>query len=388
LLFYHILTVRPQLFTYLLFLATLCVLKRVEGGRTRWLLALPPLFALWINLHGGVLAGWGVLVAWSVSHLFIRWLKPARTNSSTMPAIVAALLLSTAALLVNPYGFLLPDLLVKTATVARPDIEEWRSLAESRYHFIGYLALLSASFWGIVSSRRSPKPALLVVYLITAVTPLLAIRHLPLFAIASVVLAGESIAESWNRLPSGITLGVINHRSDRIERGVAVFSLAAGLLFLACSAPNYGCIPIPTRLVGSFPARAVAVLKRTEGARNLVTHFNWGEYVIWHLGPRIKVSIDGRRETVYSEEMQAVNHRFARGEGDWAAIIRRPETDLVLMPRGSAAFNLMALCSEWAGVYDDPLCGIFARRGAAWAQEITKVSAPDVACDAEGLCFP
>ena len=56
-------------------------------------------------------------------------------------------------------------------------------------------------------------------------------------------------------------------------------------------------------------------------------HFDWGEYVLWHLSPQIKVSIDGRRETVYSDPIYAENLRFTSGLGDWDAILKRHPTD-------------------------------------------------------------
>ncbi|MEE9569621.1 MAG: hypothetical protein V3W37_09560, partial [Candidatus Binatia bacterium] len=62
-------TVRPQAFTYLLFLLVLLLVHQIDGGRIRWLWATPPLFALWVNLHGGFLAGMGIFVLWSFSHL-------------------------------------------------------------------------------------------------------------------------------------------------------------------------------------------------------------------------------------------------------------------------------------------------------------------------------
>ncbi len=46
--------------------------------------------------------------------------------------------------------------------------------------------------------------------------------------------------------------------------------------------------------------RAVALLKQSGAGGNMAVPFDWGEYVLWHLGPAIKVSIDGRRETLYS----------------------------------------------------------------------------------------
>jgi hypothetical protein len=383
LLFYHVLTVRPQLFTYLLFLATLLTLERVESGRHRWLAVFPPLFALWINLHGGVLAGWGALLVWSGTHLALRQRNGAAAPGPPRAWILATLFASTAALLVNPYGYVLPEMLIRTATVARPDIVEWQSVAESRYHFLAYLVLLAASLFGLIFANRTRKPALVVVFLITAIMPLVAIRHLPLFAIAAVVLAGEFIAATWNRWPAGP-----GETSTRLERGLVVLSAAGGLLFLAFSLPNYLCMPIVTRLLGSFPARATAVLGKTTSSGNLVTHFNWGEYVIWHAGPRIRVSIDGRRETIYPDRVRDENSLFARGEGDWVAILRRPETDLALVPRGTPPFNLLLLTPDWVAAYQDPLCAIFARKGSAWERQISGLSPPAVPCDGEGLCFP
>ena len=53
---------RPQIFTALALAMELWILREVHRGKWGWALALPPLFALWINTHGGVLAGMIVLV--------------------------------------------------------------------------------------------------------------------------------------------------------------------------------------------------------------------------------------------------------------------------------------------------------------------------------------
>jgi hypothetical protein len=61
-------TIRPHLFTYLGFFAVLLVIHAVEYGRSWWLLAMPVVFALWVNLHGGFLAGAAVLGSWGLVH--------------------------------------------------------------------------------------------------------------------------------------------------------------------------------------------------------------------------------------------------------------------------------------------------------------------------------
>jgi len=61
-------TVRPHLFTYICF-ALLFMLWQAERGRFQWLWGLPLLFVLWPNLHGGFLAGVGILLHWLLVHL-------------------------------------------------------------------------------------------------------------------------------------------------------------------------------------------------------------------------------------------------------------------------------------------------------------------------------
>ncbi len=55
LLMRNFITIRPQMFTALSFSALILVLVSVESGKHFAIYALPPLFATWVNLHGGVL---------------------------------------------------------------------------------------------------------------------------------------------------------------------------------------------------------------------------------------------------------------------------------------------------------------------------------------------
>jgi hypothetical protein len=383
LLFYHVLTVRPHIFTYILFLATLIILEKAETGRDRWLLLLPPIFVIWVNLHGGFLVGMGVLIAWSLTHLFLAHRHQSQPFAPSPARVLCVLVGCSLALLVNPYGYKLLELLLRTATVPRPEIEEWKSVTEVKYHFFVYLLLALTSFFSLSLTGRARRPALLIIYLMTAVLPLLAIRHLPLFAIALVVINGEFLGELSDRLPGSRAGG-----KRSIDRAIALISVVAGALLLAGSLANYRCILLVTRLVGPYPARAAAVLQQTSPAGNLACHFNWGEYLIWHVGPRLKVSIDGRRETIYSDAVYEENGRFARGEGDWNALIRRPETDLVIVPKGTPPFNLLVLTQDWTAAYEDAVCVIFARKGSTWQREISRIAPAELPCDGDGLCFP
>lgn len=57
----------------------------------------------------------------------------------------------------------------------------------------------------------------------------------------------------------------------------------------------------------------MARLRATSVEGRLAVHFDWGQYALWHLAPRLKVSWDGRRETLYSAEVQEIQKAVASG---------------------------------------------------------------------------
>jgi hypothetical protein len=102
---------------------------------------------------------------------------------------------------------------------------------------------------------------------------------------------------------------------------------------------------------------------------NVAVHFNWGEYLLWHAGPRVKVSMDGRRETVYSDATYHHNTQFIDGVGEWDRLLARHslaprgETNLALVPAGTAVYHLMASHPDWELVMESGPAALFGRRG-------------------------
>jgi hypothetical protein len=96
-----------------------------------------------------------------------------------------------------------------------------------------------------------------------------------------------------------------------------------------------GCIPpLPS---AALDVRAVEALAATTGPARLVTFFDWGQYAIWHLGPRIRVSMDGRRETVYSDARLAEHDAVVQGTADGLAALASWNAEYVWLPASSRA---------------------------------------------------
>ena len=372
-------TLRPQIFTYLGFLAVLLIIHSAEHGRQRWLWATPIVFALWVNVHGGVLAGAGVVGLWGLARLIglVRSGRPEWERQALGLGLVLAV--SGLALLLNPYG---PDLvmfLLRTATVPRPEISEWAPVKIASQFGLTYLALVGMTCFSIAFGVRRRNPVLVMILIGLAMAPLVAVRHLPLFALAVIVLAGPHLAAAWDRwLPD---------ESGRAPLAMSLLPLGGAVLCIVMAIPNFRCIHLePWNF--TFPVRAVGLLKQSGVEGNLATMFNWGEYAIWHLGPRIKVSIDGRRETVYSDEIRRMALNFQHGRAQWDAVLREPATDMALVQAETPAENLLRLDPGWVLVYHDQLSRLFARTESPLREIISNTRPPDVSVDGEGECFP
>jgi hypothetical protein len=125
---------------------------------------------------------------------------------------------------------------------------------------------------------------------------------------------------------------------------------------------NLQQIRIPNEPAPFFPDRPVSIIKQSQVDGNLAVEFNWGEYVIWHLGPKIQVSMDGRRETVYPDEIYKMNQAFIYGFDDWDEVLDDYDSHMALVFQSKAAYNLLSLKKGWELIYEDASSALFAER--------------------------
>ncbi len=383
-------TVRVHLFTYACFFLFLLVLDAADRGRPGWLVLLPPLCALWANLHPGVLAGLAVLVVWCAAHLAMELARTRRLASLLRPPSLwlwLTVLACVLATLVNPFGVHLLVLMAVNVPAPRPEITEFQPIRIASVEGLAYLLLLTTCVAGLLYTRRKRSPALVVVFACMALAPLLAVRHAPLFALAAAVLAGEHLADAWTRWRP---IGAAGAARDPLAgRGwiLPVACLAAVAVLLGLGGLHCRCLRFDPQQ--PFPARAVKVLQDSGAKGRMAVFFDWGDYVLWYLSPQVLVSVDGRRESTYSEEVYAENMRFTYGTGDWDELIDRHPTDLVLIGKTFPVYNLMKQKRGWLVVYEDGLCAVFTPDKSPLGQALRKARIPeDVPPTGAGLCFP
>lgn len=362
-------TFRPQIFTVLCAMVLMLVIVAVERGGTRLLWILPPLFVLWTNLHGGALAGLAILGAWAVVHAVVakgraRWWPLAAFAGSVLGAMV------------NPEGWGRLRFLLETATVSRPEIQDWQSLDLTSPVGILYLLLAGVCVAALVVDRSNLDLSIVLPLLALMAAPLVAWRHLQLAAVAICVLGASYIANLSSRL--GSTEPAPGSKGLRVTAvalsgAVVLSSLGFGTL-TPCIEVVAAQFEVPQRAVGSWAG--------VDPSGNAVVSFNWGEYLRWQLGPEVQVSMDGRRETVYTEAVYQANLSFVEGEDDWDVLLGLAPTDWILAPAASPAVDLVEETGEWTLAYEDDIAVLF-------SPEPVKVTPrDDLPTDGNGSCFP
>jgi hypothetical protein len=85
------------------------------------------------------------------------------------------------------------------------------------------------------------------------------------------------------------------------------------------------------------PDLVVATALRAESpSGRLVTSFAWGQYSIWHFGPSLRVSYDGRRETVYSSETDWRQVYIERGNAAGLEFLEEVRPEYVWLSHSSS----------------------------------------------------
>jgi hypothetical protein len=207
------------------------------------------------------------------------------------------------------------------------------------------------------------------------------IKHGLLFPLAVGVFATTVITQwrrlTWDRLLPAAWLAVSGFmvaRTAPLFAEVALFCLAtawraqaAPLLMAHSSAPPVSSVspsgPVPGRWIIDVVAAAAVVLPTfwsnvrcleisgpwapdlvTAAAFDnpsvngrLVLPFNWGEYAIWHWGPRLRVSMDGRRETVYSDATVREQGEVSSGIAAALTFFDRVRPEYAWLPGGPTA---------------------------------------------------
>jgi hypothetical protein len=346
---------RPVAFTFALVLAA-WELVRVPGRARLALWLLPPLAALWANLHPSAFLAPGLAG--------FAWLTRGRDRRLGLAA-----LLSLAALGATPWGF---DWLREVAPAGRNlailgRIDEWQT---PRFAEVRFWPLLAFLLLAVTARRRGPRlawgEALMGVACLTG--SLLAVRLGPIAAIlwapylardlagwAGGALSAERAtlpARCWRAAQESLAPFEAVFRPGLWPALLGVLSLAlAPVLSRALPGASLG---FPA---DSFPDRAMAVADSLDLGPRVLNSYGWGGYISWVYGGRWKVFVDGRAG-FFAGDVLADYFSMLELRPGWQESLRRRHPDWMLLERGAPLVDAAPLTGRWRVAYRDSLAEI------------------------------
>ncbi len=356
---------RPQIFNLLLTAVFLYVVERVLHGEIdrRWFWVLPPLTALWANLHSGYLLGVVMLGTYAVG-IAIEQLVIGNSQFtirySQFIIVTAASLLAAA---LNPSGIelWLYPFLTLTSPAMQVFIQEWHSPDFHNAIFYPFGLMVALGVLSLILSRKRPSWSDLLLFGGTAAAGLISARNIPLFAIIAAPIFARHAAQieigDWrldiaekpvSNLQSSIPTTKFNAIFNTVLLVVAV--LGVGLYTFVKIDGNEAAI------AERYPVTAVDYLESSGLAEGRgYNSYNWGGYLIWRGLP---VFIDGRAD-VYGDDFMVYYRRTMDLRANWREPLQEYDVNYVIMERDSELFTLLDASGEWREAYADDVARIY-----------------------------
>lgn len=390
--------VRPEMATVLLLpLVVHLALRARARGAWRPLGWIPPIVALWANLHPGVILAPAILFLGAVATALLARVAPRRypdgaTGEPRFAARLAATALAAAAAAaLNPYGFRIYavpfELSRLLAGLPSPNLE-WA--APAPHQFPLFFAALAACVLVLLLGWRSIDPVAAVALAVSAVLAVQHLRNIGLFF----VLMPYAVARPGRAVVGALQRG----RAWRLGTagGAVRPGFVAAAVILAASLPALAWVP-PHIVWGlgvasdNEPAAAIDFLEREGLGRRMFNDVRFGGYLIWRRAGTAPVFIDGRNE-IYPDLLRDV---FAalREPAAWTGLLDRhaidsaflrypPALQKVLYPgreggppiSGARAFSAAYFPrQDWALVYWDDDAMIYLRRAPEHRERIARL---------------
>jgi hypothetical protein len=353
---------RPQIFSFTLTAIFLWSLAKAESGELGKLWILPPLMAIWSNLHGGFAIGFLLIGVYLLGELIelvldVRYRRPsgaefARDHKVWIRTLMIIGLACVAAVAFNPHG---PQMLAypfKTVSIGvlQDYIEEWQSPNFHSLEVQPFLWMLMLSIVALALSRER-KHTLEILFLIGfASLSLIAARNIATFAlVAAPIFARHGYAAIEPLLGKGA------RRSDLPERIARRINLVL-FAILVLAALIKIAVPLGDQInqeaiSKQVPVKAVDFLYEHPELGPLYNSYNWGGYVTWALYPEYFSFVDGRTD-LFGDEILKDYLTAWRAEPGWEQVFTRWGIRVALLePYAPLTFALSQ--ANWVILYED-----------------------------------
>jgi hypothetical protein len=355
---------RPHIFSLLITLLWYFVLDTYQYKQKNYLYLFPPLMLLWVNLHGGFIAGFlllGVYItANSVMAIFDR--EDRQDKVRKVKILLSISFLCTLVTLLNPKGYeilIFPFKIISNKFLMN-NVSEFlppNFHDNLRYE---YMLLLMILVFGVSAMRLNTTETMLV--LLFTHMSLYSARYIPLYAIILSPILGKQICGlltefKERRLIKRIL--AISERTAKTDSASRYHLWAIALVLLIA-------VMVFTRQLSyefnreKLPVEAVQFIQKEKLTGNMFNNDEFGDYIIYAAWPEYRVFFDGRSD-MYGEKIGNEYLKVTHIKSGWQDILKKYDVNWIIFHTKWSLSSVLFEKNEWRLVYSDKVASIFVK---------------------------
>ena len=340
--------IRCHMFSFLFFTIFIYLLEKVRLGNKKLLFLIPVIIVFWNNIHGGVVAGIGLLCMYALGEFL---------NKKPFMQYIYTLIASCAALFINPWGYDYIKFLLMANTMPRTFIVEWRSIFNTinltdfiKFKIYAPIILGIEAVYLIKDIKSKTKNWYNELdktkYIVVLATTYLACSHIkliPFFIISAVCFMYEDFYEITKNIKFPVW-------KDKFIYGFIIF-----LCVFTLVSKEY-TLPVG---MDKYPVKEIEFVKINKLKGNILTNFGYGSYAAYKLYPNNLIYMDGRYEEVYPDYAIKLMKEFFMASKVWEQLITYFPPDIIILEKTYPIYNFPEFRKDWKIVYEGNMFGVF-----------------------------
>ncbi len=361
---------RPQLFDFIALSAIIALLARHNwrGSAPLWIAI--PIVAIWSNFHGGFFIGLVAMGVYGTTTVVTDIVAGHGSRRGLgIVAITAAAAASTLCTFLIPPARDTWHTLISSILnpMTHSTIADWRPLiaalttADSgsiaKKYFVLVFFFSAAAVVSVILTPKGADAPLVAVAAVMLAAAFAAVRNIP---IAAIVIA-PVLANHLGLLlrPREVTTAPASSARAAPRAGRLVIEILIAVVAIGFA--RYSGVLSRGIDASGNPVRAVEFMKNHGLEGNLLTQYAWGQYVIWHGAPGMKVFIDSRYDLAYPPAVVQDYLDLADNMAGGSHTLAAYPHDFVLVERDLPAVKLMDSRRDWRLIYSDDTARLYAR---------------------------
>ena len=342
--------IRPQLFSYLFFSIFVLIFWKYRISKNiKYFWWTAPIMLFWVNMHVLFISGLLFLGVIMLSE-FLKTKINLPSSAEVIPSydmkiLTKILLVNIAVCFINPYTYkiFIPIYQYLTGGALSCFVEEHSS---PDFHLIQtkfFEALILLSLLFIYSVKKRFDVTVLFFTLAFLHFSLQSIKYIPFFAIfIAPVLCSQLPLKQKTTVDKPLKI-----RSHILN--IVIISFAIGLIYTKMNIllTNKDYLD-----ESGIPVKATEFLKTQNIKGNILNHYNIGGYLIYHLYPNHKVSIDDRSNLYYDGFFKEYMQISSMDEG-WEKILKHYDIKTIIWPKADFLSKFILVNQNWKTIYTD-----------------------------------